>query len=277
MQQLLQPTLDSYKLSVTHLNNFLDVSRGGPQSFLLNNLLRFPQAMGPNAAYGSAIHKTLQRAHAHLSATGEHRPIEDILHDFETNLRDMHLAESDYEQFHQRGGDVLTAFLEQNYSSFNPEQKVELNFAGQGSMVGDARLTGALDLVDINREEQVMTVTDYKTGKPSLSWQGKTDYDKIKLHKYKQQLMFYKILVEHSRDYHSYTVEQGVLQFVEPTPAGTIAALDLSFNRDELERFKKLIEVVWRHIMTLDLPDISSYDQSYKGMVAFEEALLEDY
>ena len=277
MQQLLQPTLDTYKLSVTHLNNFLDVSRGGPESFLLNNLLRFPQAMGPNAAYGSAIHKTLQRAHAHLSATGEHRPIEDILHDFETNLREMHLSEADYDQFHQRGGDVLTAFLEQKYSSFKPEQKVELNFAGQGSTVGDARITGALDLVDMDSEEQVMVVTDYKTGKPSLSWQGKTDYDKIKLHKYKQQLMFYKLLVEYSRDYHSYTVTQGVLQFVEPTSTGAIAALDLSFTDEELERFKKLIEVVWRHIMALDLPNTDTYEQSYKGMLAFEDALVEEY
>jgi hypothetical protein len=30
MQQLLVPMLENYKLSATHLNNFLDISRGGP-------------------------------------------------------------------------------------------------------------------------------------------------------------------------------------------------------------------------------------------------------
>lgn len=277
MRTLLEPTLQSYKLSVTHLNNFIDVTSGGPESFLIGNLLRFPQAMSPNAAYGSAIHSTLQRAHAHLVATKQHRPIEDILRDFETNLRERHLTSEDFEHFNQRGGDVLTAFLEQHYDSFTPTQKVELNFAGQGTTIGDARLTGALDLVDIDTENRSMIVTDYKTGKPATNWQGKTDYEKIKLHKYKQQLMFYKLLVEGSRDYHAYTVERGVLQFVEPTPSGDIPAIDLSFTADELTEFRKLIEVVWRHIMALDLPSVDSYDQSYKGMLAFEQALLAEY
>jgi DNA helicase II / ATP-dependent DNA helicase PcrA len=277
MQELLQPLLQNYKLSVTHLNNFIDVTRGGPEGFLLGNLLRFPQAMSPNAAYGSAIHKTLQRAHAHLAATKEQRPVEDILHDFESNLQEQHLAPDDYEQFHQRGSDALTAFLTQKYSDFTPEQKVEISFAGQQAMIGEARLTGALDLIDTDTNERTMVVTDYKTGKPSTSWQGKTDYDKIKLHKYKQQLMFYKLMVERSRDYHDYTVARGVLQFVEPTVAGDIVAIDLVPTPDELERFSQLIEVIWRHIMAVDLPNTDSYEQSYKGILAFEQDLLSEY
>jgi DNA helicase-2/ATP-dependent DNA helicase PcrA len=277
MQSLLQPTLQNYKLSVTHLNNFLDVTQGGPQSFLIGNLLRFPQAMGPNAAYGSAIHATLQRAHAHLAATKQQRPVEDILRDFDTNLQAQHLSKEDYEYFQQRGSDVLTAFLHQKYDSFTPNQKVELNFAGQQALIGEARLTGALDLVDLDMANKTMIVTDYKTGKPSLNWQGKTDFEKIKLHKYRQQLMFYKLMVERSRDYHDYNVAQGVLQFVEPTPAGDITALDLSLNDDELAEFSQLIEVVWRHIMTLDLPVTDDYEQSYKGVLAFEQSLLAEY
>lgn len=277
MLTLLQPTLQNYKLSVTHLNNFLDITQGGPQGFLISNLLRFPQAMSPNAAYGSAIHSTLQRAHAHLVATKQQRPIEDILRDFETGLKSQHLTHEDFEHFHQRGIDVLSAFLTQKYSTFTTTQKVELNFAGQQALIGDARLTGALDLVDLNPEDRTMIVTDYKTGKPSNSWQGKTDYEKIKLHKYKQQLMFYKLIVERSRDYRNYSVEKGVLQFVEPTPAGDITALELSFTSDELHEFSKLIEVIWRHIMSLDLPETDSYEQSYKGMLAFEQDLLASY
>lgn len=277
MLTLLQPTLQNYKLSVTHLNNFIDVTQGGPQGFLISNLLRFPQAMSPNAAYGSAIHSTLQRAHAHLAATKQQRPIEDILRDFETSLRLQHLTVEDFEHFHQRGSDVLSAFLAQKYSTFTAAQKVELNFAGQQARIGEARLTGALDLVDIDNNNRTMTVTDYKTGKPSTSWQGKTDYEKIKLHKYRQQLMFYKLMVEQSRDYGTYTVEKGILQFVEPTPSGDITALELSFTNEELHDFSKLIEAVWKRIITLDLPNTNTYEQSYKGILAFEQDLLTNY
>ena len=54
MKSLLEPTLEVYKLSSTHLNNFIDITRGGPAYFLMNNLLRFPQAKSANAAYGTA-------------------------------------------------------------------------------------------------------------------------------------------------------------------------------------------------------------------------------
>jgi DNA helicase-2/ATP-dependent DNA helicase PcrA len=276
MQELLAPTLESYKLSVTHLNNFLDVSRGGPQAFLMNNLLRFPQAMSPSAAYGSAIHKTLQHAHAHVAATKSLRPIEDVLRDFEQNLRDQHLSEADFATYFQKGSDTLNAFLAVKYDTFTSTQKVELNFAGQQVMIDEAHLTGSLDLVDIAKEDKTIIVSDYKTGKASTSWTGKTDYEKIKLHKYKQQLMFYKLLVEHSRDYNQYTVEKGCLQFVEPTPRGDILHLEASCTAEELDTFRRLINAVWRKIKTLDLPDTSQYEPGYKGMLAFENDLLAD-
>lgn len=277
MQELLAPTLENYKLSVTHLNAFLDVSRGGPQAFLMNNLLRFPQAMSPSAAYGSAIHKTLQHAHAHVAATKSQRPVEDVLRDFEQNLRDQHLSEADFATYFQKGSDALNAFLAEKYDTFTTSQKVELNFAGQQVMIGDAHLTGSLDLVDINPAEKTIIVSDYKTGKASTSWTGKTDYEKIKLHKYKQQLMFYKLLVEHSRDYNQYTVTNGCLQFVEPTPRGDILSLEASASVEELATFRRLVEVIWQKIVTLELPDTSHYEPSYKGMLAFEKDLLENY
>lgn len=88
--------------------------------------------------------------------------------------------------------------------------------------------------------------------------------------------MFYKLLIEHSRDYNRYTVEKGCLQFVEPTPRGDILSLEASPTTEELETFRKLVEAVWKKIMTLDLPDTSAYEQGYKGMIAFEQDLLEN-
>lgn len=274
MRELLAPQLEKYKLSATHLNNFLDVSRGGPQTFLLNNLLRFPQAVGPSAGYGSAVHATLQRAHSHLAATGTPRPLEDILHDYEEELKNQHLSIADFQTFLQKGSDVLTQFLAEKYAGFTPTQKVELSFANQGVTIGNARLTGSLDLVDIH--DGTITVTDYKTGKPARSWTGKSDYEKIKLHKYRQQLMFYELLVRHSRDYANYDIQPSVIQFVEPSQSGDILALDATFTSDDLARFARLIQKVYQCITTLHLPEVDAFEPSYKGMLAFEASLLDE-
>lgn len=274
MYSLLASTLETYKLSSTHLTSFLDVTRGGPQYFLINNLLRFPQAPVPHAAFGSAIHAALQRAHAHLAATGKHRPLEDILHDFEENLQSQFLSAHDLDHYLQKGSDILSQYLEARTDSFSTTQKTELNFAGQSVRLGEAKLTGSLDLVDFN--ENSIVVTDYKTSKATSSWQGRTDYEKIKLHKYRQQLMFYQLLISNSRDYHRYTVEKAVVQFVEPTPRGEIVALEATFSNDDLYRFAQLIQRVWQRITTFDLPDISVYEPTYKGILAFEADLLDE-
>lgn len=275
LHELLAPTLERYKLSATHLGNFLDVTRGGPQIFLLNNLLRFPQAMSAPAAYGSAIHGTLQRAHAHLTATGKYRATEDIIRDFETLLTEYRLDDATRETLLQKGIDTLGIFLTEKYHSFSPTQKAELGFAHQQSIVDDVHLTGSLDLVDIDTDAKTMIVTDYKTGQPVRDWKGKTDYEKIKLHKYRQQLMFYKLLVEHSRDYGSYSVTKGILQFVEPTKSKEILALEDDFAEAELDEFRQLLGAVWKKITTLDLPAIDEYEPNYKGILAFERDLVD--
>ena len=275
LKDVLAPTLETYKLSVTHLNNFLDVSRGGPQNFLLNNLLRFPSAKSPAASYGTAIHASLQQLHNLLGADHRLPPTERILHYFRTSLESQHLPPDDFELYLDKGTAALTAFLDAKSSDFHDTELAELDFAHQGVIVGGARLTGKLDVADIDKHNKTIFVTDYKTGKPSHSWKGASDYEKIKLHKYRQQLMFYQLLVESSRDYGNFSFTGARLQFVEPDmKTGDIFSLEDTFSEEELAEFARLINVVWRKITALELPDISGYSADYKGMVQFEEDLL---
>ena len=275
LKDVLAPTLETYKLSITHLNNFLDVSRGGPQNFLLNNLLRFPSAKSPAASYGTAIHASLQQLHNLLCADHRLPPTERILHYFRTSLEAQHLPPDDFALYLDKGTAALTAFLDAKSSEFHDTELAELDFAHQGVVVSGARLTGKLDVADIDKHNKTIFVTDYKTGKPSHSWKGASDYEKIKLHKYRQQLMFYQLLVESSRDYGNFTFTGARLQFVEPDmKTGDILSLEDTFSEAELAEFAQLIGVVWRKITALDMPDISEYSADYKGMVQFEEDLL---
>ena len=275
LKDVLAPTLETYKLSITHLNNFLDVSRGGPQNFLLNNLLRFPSAKSPAASYGTAIHSVLQQLHNLLRADHRLPPTERILHYFRTSLEAQHLPPDDFALYLDKGTAALTAFLDAKSSEFHDTELAELDFAHQGIVVGGARLTGKLDVADIDKHNKTIFVTDYKTGKPSHSWKGTSDYEKIKLHKYRQQLMFYQLLVESSHDYGNFSFTGARLQFVEPDmKTGDILSLEDTFSDRELAEFARLINVVWRKITALELPDISGYSADYKGMVQFEEDLL---
>lgn len=273
MKELLLPRLENYRLSATHLTSFLDITRGGPEGFIINNLLRFPQAPTAITSYGSAIHSTLQQAHAYTVATNEQRSREDILKDFETALSEHHLLADEFKHFLERGNQALSTYIDGGHGRFTPHQKTELGFAGQGVIVGQAKLTGILDVVDLEKDS--LSITDYKTGKAVYDWKGKSQYEKIKLHHYRMQLLFYSILTKGSRDFSRYSVSESSIQFVEPTKSGDIIKLTASFTREEEERLRKLINIVWGHITSLDMPDTSNFEPTYKGMLAFEDYLID--
>ena len=276
-KKLLQSLLDDYKMPVTHLNNFLNIKKGGPQFFLEQNLLRFPQAKTPSGAYGSAVHKTLENFVLHLKKEGK-APGEDLaLEWFEKALKRERLAPEDFKQYKERGVEALTSFLKEKKGEFGPKDIVEFNFREQGVEVNGANLTGKIDrIVDLGSGE--FEVYDFKTGKaPKNDWTGKDDYEKTKLHDYERQLLFYKLLVENSREFGERAkVERGVLEFVEPRQGDRkIITLPLMLTKEKTERMARLIGKVYEKIMNLDLPDISKYSQDIKGVEEFEEDLLE--
>src|SRR5699024_3312887 len=132
LRSLLASTLETYKLSSTHLNNFIDVSHGGPQNFLLTNLLRFPQSKSPHAGYGTAMHTALQHAHNAVRVDGVLPARDDILDAFSSHLTYQHLLADDFAMFNERGRQALTAYLHGKSDSFTASQMTELSFAGQG-------------------------------------------------------------------------------------------------------------------------------------------------
>lgn len=275
LQAALADRLRSYKLSATDFCAFLDVTKGGPQGFLINNLLHFPSAMSPAASYGSAFHAVLQRAHNHISAGHQPLPEEDILQLFDQELRRYTLSASDLEHYLSKGSESLHRFLNEKYSSFRPTQVTELNFASQQVVVGDAHLKGKLDVVDIDKHTKTLTITDYKTGSAFSDWGKGGKYDKLKSHHYTQQLRFYELLIKHSRDYRMYDVSESIIQFVEPNKAGQIHSLQLKSTPDDLDQLTLLIQITWNMIMNGEFPDTTQYSQDYSGILAFEKDLLD--
>lgn len=276
-QALFEPILASYKLSVTHLNNFIDVTGSGPEYFLMHNLLRFPEAPTPSAAYGDAIHKTLQWLHSELRSRATLPSVRQTQDYFSDMLTRKHLRTADHKRLDGRGQAALARYLQERGATIRAEDLIERGFNNDGSMIGDARLSGKIDKLHFTDNDRV-AVVDFKTGKPATAWTGKDEFEKVKLHKYRQQLLFYKLLIEHSASFQKrVVVTSGALEFIEPDERGQLVNnLELGFETDELQHFTKLIGAVWEHIMQLNFPDVRSYPRNLRGIIQFEQDLIDD-
>jgi ATP-dependent DNA helicase UvrD/PcrA len=271
---LIQTRLENYKLSVTHLNNFLNVADGGPQMFLEKNLLRFPQMQNKFGAYGNAVHLALQHLQKDFKASKVLPGKDRFLKVFETALISQRLNKKDTTDLLEKGNDHLSFYYDQRKDFFDHEDQAEFNFDHQGVFIGNAHVTGKIDKMKIDKETREITVFDYKTGKAVFDWNGRGEYEKIKLWKYRNQLIFYKVLTENARYFKGmYKVHHGVLEFVQPMH-DEITMLDLNISFEETEKMKKIIQVVYGKIMNLDFPDVSHYEESLYGIQCFIDDLL---
>jgi DNA helicase-2/ATP-dependent DNA helicase PcrA len=236
----------------------------------MNTVLKFPKAPTSDGQFGNAIHETLESLQHTLRRDGELPDTEQAIEIFTAKLKAKKLSQSEFERLQGRGAQALQHFLPWWWHNFVPEAQAEFNFRHEGSFVGIAHLTGNLDQILVDTDTRTMRVVDFKTGKTHSRWTNE-----VKTHKYKQQLIFYKLLVENSHSFKGYEVDEAKLVFVEPdVTSGDMNELPIVFNKDEIERTKLLITAVWQRITTLDLPDTNQYSKDLKGVFAFEDWLI---
>lgn len=275
-QEWLRPFFETYKLSVTNLNNYLDVVSGGPARFLERNILRFPESKNPSASYGTAMHEALARGYIEYKKNGLMPPLDYLLSVFDERLASERLTKLDYEKMRYKGQQSLPPFYQQVFQSYGENIQVEVNFKSQGVVVRGVPLSGAIDQMIFDVANKQVHVVDLKTGKGQDRWTGGNEYMKKKLDAYRRQLVFYKLLVENSRDFKDYEVNSGALLFVEPDKeTKQIFNLTHDISREETTELAALIEIVYNKILNFDFPDTSKkYPETAKGTKMFIEDLL---
>jgi len=256
-------------MSATHLNTFLDVTRDGPQRFLEEHLLRFPQAQTPQMAYGTAIHAAINRIYTYLGDKGDLPTEESVLEWFAEELSKTRLRSNQYESLEAEGKDALKVFYERWGPWMSAGHHSEFDMKHQNVQIGEAQLAGKIDIL-VPEGENGMEVHDIKTGTPEYKW----NFSQEKMLGYYRQLVFYKLLVEHSREFGpSYTVSRGVLDYVVPEHQQP-GVLSTELSAETAERMARLIEIVYHKIENLDLPSVEEYPKDAKGIQQFEEDLL---
>jgi DNA helicase II / ATP-dependent DNA helicase PcrA len=276
-KEWLRPQLENYKLSVTHLNNFLDVVNGGPHLFLEQNLLRFPKSKSFSSAYGTAIHEAIAQFYRQFKGFGKMPEFEEMVQIFEITLKEQRLTAKQEENGINKGRDALREFYTQKKQDFDIRHDIELDFGHQNVRVGNAHITGKLDQIWYNDDKTEAIVVDLKTGKSADSWRG-DDIMMQKLDRYRRQLVFYRLLVENSRDYSHLKVNQGGLLFVEPDKKdrNLVKTLMLDITNDDVNEIRNLVRIVWEKITNFDFPDTSGYEKTNKGVQQFIEDLLDN-
>ncbi len=271
---LLKELVRNYTLSVTHLNNYLNIVNGGPRKFLEQNLLHFPTHMEARAAFGSAMHEALNDFSKQARATKTIPQVSFMLERFEKSLTEKRLNKSDFKLYLEKGKNCLNIYYEKRRDDFDVTDQTEFNFSGQGVVLGKAELTGKIDKMKYDQETRQIQVFDFKTGKAMKDLEHGQDYEKIKAWQYKNQLIFYKILVENARDFKGrYDVRTGFLEFLEPV-GGDIRLIRYDITDDERDKMVKLIRIVYDKIIALDFPDTEKYEKCAEGIQCFVDDLL---
>ncbi|MCL2869971.1 PD-(D/E)XK nuclease family protein, partial [Candidatus Saccharibacteria bacterium] len=261
MKVLLQSRLNSYRLSPTNLLDYLDVGHAGPQEFLKRHILKVPYEQTSSLSYGLAIHAAFDFATKNQATNDE------IIEFYQQYIHDSNLTRKDTEELIEKGRDNLQVYLQVRGEMFRASNaSSEVAFFGESIQLGDILLTGKIDRIEVNKTNKTITVVDFKTGRfKDKNWDSDDS-----LHKYKLQLEFYKLLIEHSRQYANYKVNQGRIEFVTPDDKGEVHAKTLDFTSADTAKLKDLLGIVWQKIKNYDFPETDSY----KSLISFEKDLL---
>lgn len=265
-----------FYLSVTALQNFLNILEGWPQYFFSRNILQFPQAKNENASFGTAIHKALEDVFNNYSL----KKIFDkniMLESFENSLKREGFEENVEKLQLERGKIAIEKIFEKIQEIDYPKIKSEFRFHKGEIHLGDIGLTGAIDRLD-TFPDQSLNIVDYKTGKAidNFNITDSGSHDNVKKWKYDLQLTFYELLFQNSAKHAMFPKRKYELFFVEPhKKTGEFTILNKFVQQSEVDRLEKLIIAVMKHIRELNFPDVSHYSQDMTGIRQFEEDLIE--
>jgi ATP-dependent helicase/DNAse subunit B len=165
-------------MNATALQNFLNIADAGPEKFIANSLLRFPQAKNIAASYGSAIHKALEDFFIDFGENHSYQKT--ILVDvFEEYLKKEGFDPKTEETYLARGKEnlesIYTEITKQSYGELFLEYDFRSAHGGTFLSTGDneaVQITGKIDRIERLPDDSLI-ITDYKTGGGFDTFDGK--------------------------------------------------------------------------------------------------------
>lgn len=253
--------LENYKLSVTHLNNYLEC----PRKFFYQNLLRVPSAKNKHASFGTAVHTALFDFFTSLrpravGVAGSNPALAFLLEQFKKHLTEEYLPEQDYQDTLGKGIETLTNYFNHYKDSFAREVELEYDFSYQGINLDGIELTGKLDKIEIlsaNGAVKEVRVVDYKTGNPDSKYQSlKQGGD------YYRQIVFYQLLCDLGlkAGLSQFKMLDGEIDFVQESSAKGFVKKQIKVSSEDLNILKEEIKTMYQAIQNHDFDKTDELD-----------------
>lgn len=210
--QWIERALANFTMSYTTLSKYINC----PLAFYYEYVLRVPFQKNDALAFGSAVHNALERMFRVMKEQkGEFPPKEELLRYFDNNMFSERscFTTVQYERRKDQGHEMLSDYYDQYINEFSKDVEIEMKVPRY--TLNGVPVTGKIDKIEIEGDE--CTVIDYKTGDPDKSATALTSGPNEKEPMggdYWRQMVFYKLLLEHSTDWHR-TVKMGMFDYVE--------------------------------------------------------------
>lgn len=230
--------LVDYTMSATHLNDYLTC----PRLFLYQDLLRVPRATTRAVGFGIAIHNTLKQA------SEQRLTLTQLLKVFKTDLAKQLLSKRDMADALGFGELTLRQYYPAQRKFLQRNQFPEKDFRPYHVRVNDVPIVGKIDAIHVlDEQKKLVHVVDYKTGNPDNKGS-----DLAKGGNYHRQLLFYKLLCDHSREF-GYTAVSGEIHFVQKSKKkADFVNRTYEFTEEDVAQVTAEVTTVYQHIQQLD-------------------------
>lgn len=273
LKLILQNRLENYRLTASDLTSFIDIIYAGPAEVYRRRILRAPdEPLTDTIAFGNLIHATFEQI------TNRGLSDEDSLQFYRDLAQTLPLPPSEIDALLDKGQYSLKIALEAFGELLRHSgAKAEVNLQPEHPNVDGIPITGKIDHLEIDKAAKTIEIYDFKTGKfHSAKWDSHPN-----LYKYRQQLIFYKLLLNSSPSYQSYTVTRGHILFVSPDQEGKVYDKVYDFDQADEKELRRLAKAVYGQIKSLDFverPELNltaDKSRTLKDIKAFIEILLE--
>ncbi len=267
--ELLKSRLSNFTLNATNLINFLDLERGGPEYFFERNILRLPEAKTSIFSFGTAIHSAMEEA---LRLNNQDKfDLKAVIKAFNEKLESEHLPETDAIKLARKGSQLLEKIFK-DYQYHLPKGSLwEQNL--RNIRLKNAQISGKLDRIDFDRENNVLTIVDYKTGQPLSSFETKNKSLVMKAWRNKLQLIFYAILAKNDPRFKDYKKVEGQMVYLEAQEQKDMVRR-YTPTPEDIAKYELLIDAVWNKVINATWPDVSSYSKDFEGTEQFIKDLI---
>ncbi|MBC7485380.1 MAG: ATP-dependent helicase [Cytophagaceae bacterium] len=246
--------LEGYKLSVTHLNKYLNC----PISFYFENILRVPSSRNSYSGFGSAVHLAMQFYFEELLADPDkNNPSKTVLLNFfekGMNKYHSHFTKDQFENMLEHGKKVLSENYDQNIETWKQQSRdliIEQRF--DHIEIEAVPVTGMIDKME-RGESNLVQVIDYKTGNPANGLKkvhGPSGKDPNG-GDYWRQMVFYKLLLDNQHK-QTFVFESGRFDFLEPDKkSGEYVSYKVPVTPQDEAILKGQIKEVYRNILDLN-------------------------